>query len=116
MTDGESVPKAFGADADYALSEQRTTARMLAADAFDESVINPVGQIRIIRTPAGPFVGRRLDSTEADSDRGWVLLGVERNGTFRTDDTVAVEDDDSAVIAGTDASIQDFERQTSSVR
>jgi len=66
--------------------------------------------------PAGPFVGRRLDSTEADSDRGWVLLGVERNGTFRTDDTVAVEDDDSVVIAGTDASIQDFERQTSSVR
>jgi Trk K+ transport system NAD-binding subunit len=55
--------------------------------------------------PAGPFVGRRLDSTEADSDRGWVLLGVERNGTFRTDDTVAVEDDDSVVIAGTDASI-----------
>ncbi|WP_273836823.1 NAD-binding protein [Halococcus sp. PRR34] len=116
VTDAESVPKAFGAGADYALSEQRTTARTLAADVFGESVINPVGQIRIIRTPATPFVGRTLSSSEEDSDRGWVLLGVERNGTFRTDDSVEVGNEDSVVVAGTDAAIQNFERRTDSAR
>jgi Trk K+ transport system NAD-binding subunit len=116
VTDAESVPKAFGAGADYALSEQRTTARMLAADVFGESVINPVGQIRIIRTHATPFVGRTLDSAKGDSDRGWVLIGIERNGRFRTDDTIEIATDDGVVIAGTDAAIQDFEQQTSSAR
>lgn len=116
VTDAESVPKAFGAGADYALSEQRTTARMLAADVFDESVINPVGQIRIVRTNAAPFVGQSLNSTDRNSDRGWVALGVERNGAFRTDDDVEIEADDSIVIAGTDAAIQDFEQRTSSAR
>lgn len=115
VTDAESVPKTFGAGADYALSEQRTTARMLAADAFGESVINPVSQIRIVRSHAAPFVGQTLNSTERDSERGWVLLGVERNGAFRTDDAVEIATDDSVVIAGTDAAIQDFERRTDSV-
>lgn len=89
---------------------------MLAADVFDESVINPVGQIRIVRTNAAPFVGQSLNSTDRNSDRGWVALGVERNGAFRTDDDVEIEADDAIVIAGTDAAIQDFEQRTSSAR
>ena len=109
VTDAESVPKAFGAGADYALSEQRTTARLLAAGAHGDRALHPIGGLRFARVDGNRFAGQRLGGADTRSEPGWVHVGVERDGSFRTDDAVEIAPTDTVVVAGTDEQLRDFE-------
>lgn len=39
-----------------------------------------------------------------------MAVGVERDGTLRTDPTTRIDENDDVLVAGTDAMIQEFER------
>lgn len=109
VTDVESVPKAFDAGADYALSEQRTTARVLTAEARGDSVLHAIGGVRFVRIEDGRFDGRRLGNVIDRSEQGLVGVGVERDGTFHTDDDTEIGSDDTIVVAGTDERLRKLE-------
>ncbi|MFC6836696.1 NAD-binding protein [Halomarina ordinaria] len=109
VSDAENVPKAFDAGADYALSEQRTTARTLATEVHRESVVHPVGQVRFIRVDGENFADESLADADDRSGSGRVLVGVERNGALHTDETTTIRLDDTVVVAGTDEMLHDFE-------
>ena len=104
-------PTAFDAGADYVLSTQRVSARLLARELRGEDVLTPVEQLRIVRADAGKFAGRSLGEARPESDAGYVFVGVERDGALVTDDAAPIEAGDRLVVAGTDATIREFERQ-----
>jgi Trk K+ transport system NAD-binding subunit len=109
VTDDESVPKAFDAGADYALSEQRTTARTLATDVHRDAVLHPVGHVRFLQVDADRFEEGTLGEASERSERGSVLVGVQRNGRFHTDPATDIRDDDVVVVAGVDEELREFE-------
>lgn len=111
VTDTDKVRTAFSAGADYVLSIQRATARLLAREVYGEEVVSPISQIRLVRTDASPFAGQSLEEANEGAETGWVLVGVERDGTFLTDGTTRISDDDAVLVAGTDAMIQEFEQE-----
>ena len=102
VTNAEDVAKAFDAGADYVLSERRTIARLLAAEAHREPVVHPIGQIRFARVESDEFVGQDLGEIQRNANQEWVGVGLERDGEFLTDDTVRIADGDTLVVAGTD--------------
>jgi Trk K+ transport system NAD-binding subunit len=112
VTDADKATTAFAAGADYALSVQRTTARLLARETHGEDVLSPVGQLRLVRTAADRFAGRTLDEIPGGAETGWVAVGVERDGAFHTDRGTRVEAGDALLVAGTDETIREFERET----
>ncbi len=109
VTDTGKVRTAFGAGADYVLSVQRTTARLLAREIYGEDVVSPVSQIRLVRTTGDALAGQSLAEVNGDPRAGWVAVGVQRDGRFRTDDAVEVGADDVVLVAGSDEMIQAFE-------
>jgi Trk K+ transport system NAD-binding subunit len=111
VTDAGKVSTAFGAGGDYVLSVQRATARLLAREVYGEDVVSPVSQIRLIRTDGDRFAGRTPASVNEGADTGWVVVGVERDGAFLTDETARIDADDAVLVAGTDDMIQQFERE-----
>ncbi|WP_394324879.1 TrkA C-terminal domain-containing protein [Halopiger djelfimassiliensis] len=74
-------------------------------------MVSPVGQLRLVRRAAEPFAGRTLEAANGDVEAGLVIVGIERDGTFRTDPTTPIEDDDRVVVAGTDATVRELERE-----
>ena len=110
VTGDEKVRTAFSAGADYVLSIQRATARLLASEIYGEDVLSPLSQIRLVRTDAAPFAGQSIEEANEGAETGWVVVGVEREGTLRTEGTTRIDDDDRVLIAGTDAMIQEFEQ------
>lgn len=110
VTDTEKASAAFRAGADYVLSIQRVCARLVAAEVHGERVMDPVNQIRLIRTGAEPFVGESLMTARPDSTSGWIVVGLDRDGIIHTDTTTIVEPGDEVFIAGSDDGIQNFER------
>ncbi|WP_160134964.1 potassium channel family protein [Halococcus salsus] len=102
VTNAEDVAKGFDAGADYVLSERRTIARLLAAEAHREPVVHPIGQIRFARVESDEFVGQDLGEIQRSANQEWVGVGLERDGEFLTDDTVRIADGDTLVVAGTD--------------
>ncbi len=112
VTDDDKVRTAFSAGADYVLSIQRATARLLAREVYGEDVISPVSQIRLIRTDAGRFAGQSIAGANQGSETGLVVIGIERNGTCQTEETAHIETGDTVLLAGTDEMIQEFERET----
>ncbi|KYH26023.1 calcium-gated potassium channel MthK [Halalkalicoccus paucihalophilus] len=112
VTDEDKVRTAFSGGADYVLSIQQATARLLAREVYGEDVISPVSQIRMIRTDAAPLAGRSIDEVNAGSETGWVIVGVERDGEYLTDEKTAIRDTDRLLVAGTDAMIREFEDGT----
>lgn len=109
MTEDESVSKAFDAGADYALSEQRTTARMIASEIYRDRVFHPIGQVRFVEFAGEPFAGGTLGEEGARLEDGAVLVGVRRDGAFHTADDTAISADDSVVAAGTDERLRELE-------
>ena len=111
VTDTEKTPGAFDAGADYVLSIQRVSARLLARQLRGEDVLTPVNQIRIVRADADAFVGQTLADAKRRTGGAIAVIGVERGGEFRVNDATRIEADDSLVVAGTDATVQEFERE-----
>ena len=109
VTDAENVPKASDAGADYALSEQRTTARMLTTEIRGGEALHPTGYVQFARIEGARFAGGTLGRANGRSGHGWVGVGVERNGAFHTDDTTEIAPDDTLIVAGTDDRIRDLE-------
>jgi Trk K+ transport system NAD-binding subunit len=112
VTDDESVPKAFDAGADYALSEQRTTARMIAGEISRDTILHPVGQIRFVEVDGESFSRSSLEAIEQPLGHGLVAVGVQRDGAFITDDGVETGPTDTVVVAGTDERLRDLAHDT----
>ncbi|WP_049922761.1 potassium channel family protein [Halopiger djelfimassiliensis] len=110
VTDSEKTRSAFRAGADYVLSIQQVSARLVAAEVHGEQVMSPTNQIRLIRADAAPFAGESLKDTRRNPERGWTVIGVSRGGTVHTDEQTAIEADDQVIVAGSDDAIQEFER------
>ncbi|WP_137284702.1 potassium channel family protein [Halorussus salinisoli] len=104
-------PTAFDAGADYVLSTQRVSARLLARELRGEDVLTPVEQLRVVRTDTAAFAGRTLDEMNDESDTEYVFVGVERDGEFVVDGSTRIASDDRLIVAGSDATIREFERQ-----
>jgi len=104
-------PTAFDAGADYVLSTQRVSARLLARELRGEDVLTPVEQLQIVRTDTAAFAGQTLDEANDESDTEHVFVGVERDGTLVVDGATRIASDDKLIVAGTDATIREFERQ-----
>ncbi|WP_135824028.1 potassium channel family protein [Halorussus ruber] len=111
VDDTAKSPAAFDAGADYVLSTQRVSARLLARELRGEEVLTPVSQLRVIRTAAGPFAGESLGEVRRETEDGYVFVGIERDGEFVADGATRIERDDRLIVAGTDATIREFERQ-----
>ncbi|MBX0294977.1 potassium channel family protein [Haloarcula nitratireducens] len=114
VTDTEKATAAFRAGADYVLSIQRVCARLAAAEAHGERVMDPVNQIRLVRTNAAPFAGRSLSAVRADSGHGWTVVGIARDGRTHTGPTTEIASEDDVFVAGSDAAIQEFEQTVGS--
>ncbi len=112
VTDDESVPKAFDAGADYALSEQRTTARLIASELSRDTILSPVGQIRFVEISGDSFSQSRLGAIERTLERGLVAVGVQHNGAFYTDSGTEFGPTDTVVVAGTDERLRELEHDT----
>lgn len=110
VTDAEKESPAFRAGADYVLSVQRVSARLVASEIHGERVMDPATQIRLIRSDATPFVGDTVGELRQGDGRRWTVVGVSRDGTVHTDERTAVEADDDVFVAGDDDAIQEFER------
>ncbi|WP_226040539.1 NAD-binding protein [Natrinema sp. DC36] len=110
VTDSDKTRAAFRAGADYVLSIQQVSARLVAAEVHGEQVMSPTNQIRLIRADAAPFAGESLEDARRNTERGWTVIGVSRGGTVHTDERTSIETDDEVIIAGSDDAIQEFER------
>jgi Trk K+ transport system NAD-binding subunit len=110
VTDAEKASPAFRAGADYVLSVQRVCARLVAAEVHGERVIDPVGQIRLVRAASAPFAGQSLADIRRQRDRGWTVVGALRDGDVLTDAATTVEVGDEVFVAGSDEAIAEFER------
>ena len=110
VTDTEKASAAFRAGADYVLSIQRACARLVAAEVHGERVMDPVSQIRLVRGDAAPFVGESVRNVRRNTERGWTVIGLSRDGTVHTDERTTIEPGDEIFVAGSDAAIREFER------
>jgi len=112
VIDTDKVRTAFSAGADYVLSIQRVTARLLAREVYGEDVVSPVSQIRLVRADGARFAGQSIAEANRGAGTGWVVVGVERDGAFRTAGTTRIGGGDDVLVAGTDGMIRAFERET----
>jgi voltage-gated potassium channel len=105
----DATGKALSAGVDYVLSVPRVSARMLANALRGEEVLDPGGQVRLIRVPATPFAG----STIAESgiaETGCRVVAVENEDG----ETTVVEPErelsgaEELTLVGTDESVQQF--------
>jgi Trk K+ transport system NAD-binding subunit len=110
VTDAEKAKAAFRAGADYVLSIQRVSARLVASEVHGERVLDPTSQIRLVRADAAPIAGESLGDPRRDAERGWTVVGVSRDGTVHTDERTTIEADDEVIVAGSDDAIQEFEQ------
>ena len=109
VTDAEKTGPAFRAGADYVLSAQRVSARLVAAEVHGERVMDPVGQIRLVRADADRLAGSLLAEARSDPERGWTVVGLARNGTVLTDEGTNIRADNEVFVAGSDDAISAFE-------
>ncbi|WP_225333489.1 NAD-binding protein [Halomicrobium urmianum] len=111
VTDADKVNNAYEAGADYVLSTQEVSARLLASDVYGERVLDPTSQIRTVRVDGASFAGDTVGEVNAAHRDRFRLVGVRRDGAFLSDDAVTVGGDDVAVVVGADEAIQRFERE-----
>jgi len=111
VTDAESVRKAFDAGADYVLSERRVIARTVPAEIDGRTTPSTTGPLRFVRAGGEAFAGRTLADGDGDrsADRKRLLVGVEHNGRFRTDEGIEIGADDAVLVAGTDEELERLE-------
>ena len=110
VTDTEKASPAFRAGADYVLSIQRVAARLVAAEVHGERVMDPMSQIRLLRADADSFAGESLATVRQDTQRGWTVVGLARDGAVHTANDLIIRSEDEVFVAGSDEGIQEFER------
>jgi Trk K+ transport system NAD-binding subunit len=110
VTEAEKAPAAFRAGADYVLSVQQVSARLVAAEVHGERVMDPVGQIRLVRAEATAFAGETIGANRGEAGRGWTVVALSRDGEIRMAAETLIEPDDEVLVAGSDEAIQSFER------
>lgn len=113
VTDADKERNAFTAGTDYVLSIQRATSRLLAREIRGENVVFPLSRIRLVRTSGGRFAGRSVGDLNGETDSGWVVVGVEREGTVETDARTVVDDGDTVLVAGMDERVAELRETTS---
>ncbi|GAB3690020.1 NAD-binding protein [Salinarchaeum chitinilyticum] len=130
VTESEKAAAAFRAGADYVLSVQRVSARLVAAEVHGERVVDFASQIRVVRVGPDPFLGERLGDLRGEpegrssggadgsgrgeeDDSDWTVVGLVRDGAVRTDEGETVREGDEVFVAGSDEAIQRFERTRS---
>ena len=112
----ESVQKMYRAGADYVLSLATVSGRMIASTILeDEDVLSLDQQVEVVRTVAPKLIGQTIGDADVRSKTGCTVVGVERNGTVKTDigPNFSVEPGDELIIAGTDDGIRRFTEQMS---
>ncbi|AHG02234.1 potassium transporter TrkA (plasmid) [Halostagnicola larsenii XH-48] len=110
VTEGEKTKAAFSAGADYVLSIQQVSARLVASEVHGERVVDPTSQIRLVWADVAQFAGESLADARRNTDRGWAPIGVSRDDSILTDERTTIRANDEVLIAGSDAAIQEFER------
>jgi len=109
--DAASVRKLYRAGADYVLSLDTVTGRMLASAALDEEdILSTDTQVEVVRVGPGTLAGRTLGDADVRQRTGCTIVAVERDGDVLTDlgPEFAVEADDALIVAGTDDGINQF--------
>lgn len=104
VEESESVQKMYRAGADYALSLETISGRMIASSVLEEDVISPDTKVDIVRTRATALEGQTLGEVDVRRKTGVTVVGIERNGDLLTDlgPETRVETGDKLVVAGTD--------------
>jgi len=106
----ESVPKLFGAGADYVLALSTVSGRMLAGIVLDEDVMSLETNVEIVRTAAPRLAGRTLAEADVRARTGATVIAVERDDRVVTDlpPDFRLETGDALVVAGTGESVRAF--------
>ncbi|MFC4246232.1 potassium channel family protein [Natribaculum luteum] len=114
-TEPENVQKLYRAGADYVQSLATVSGRMMASTVLEDEEVLAFGQqIEVTRLPVDGLAGRTLVEADVRAKTGCTVLAVERGGETITEfdpDSFRLESDDHVVLAGTDESVAEFERQ-----
>ncbi|PSQ43502.1 metal transporter [Halobacteriales archaeon SW_7_68_16] len=110
VSEAETVDKLYRAGADYVLALSTVSGRMLASTILEEDVVSFDTRIEVVRVPVPGLAGQRLDEADIRARTGCTVIAVERNGGVETtlSPGFRLEDDDVAVVAGTDTSVNRF--------
>jgi len=108
--EAQNIPKIYRAGADYVLSLEQVSGRMLASTILEERVVSPDTQIEVVRTTAPGLAGETLGEADVRSRTGCTVVGVERDGSLQTDlgADFRLEAGDELVVAGTDDGVNRF--------
>lgn len=104
-TTEESVPKMYAAGADYVLSLEKVSGRMIASAVLEtEEVVSTGTNVNVVETEAPGLVGDTLAEARVRDRTGCTVIGVRRDGDVITDlgPDFEVREGDIVVIAGTD--------------
>jgi Trk K+ transport system NAD-binding subunit len=111
----ENIQRLYRAGADYVQSLATTGGRMLISTVFeDEEVLSYSKQIRVVRLPADGLSGMTLADADVRAKTGSTIVAVLRDGETLTEfdpETFEFEAGDEVVLAGTDKSTTEFDRQ-----
>ncbi|WP_340105776.1 potassium channel family protein [Rhodohalobacter sp. 8-1] len=111
----ENVKKLYHAGADYVQSLATVSGRMLASCIFeDETSLAAEKQIDLVQLPAGNLVGQTLIQSDVRSETGCTILAVVRGDeriTSLDPQKFEFKEGDEVIVAGTDASIHQFEKK-----
>lgn len=109
VTDTDATRKALSAGADYVLSVPRVSARMIAKELRGEEILDPGGQVRLIRVPATPFAGKTIaESGIADTGCRVVAIEDADGRTSAVDPARELSAGDEFTLVGTDENVQTF--------
>ncbi|WP_435118434.1 potassium channel family protein [Halolamina sp. C58] len=110
VTESDATRKALSAGADYVLSVPRVSARMVARALRGEEVLDPGGQVRLIRVPATPFAGSTIADSGIAEKTGCRVVAVEdEDGETRVvDPERTLSGGEELTLVGTDEAVQQF--------
>ena len=110
VTDADATRKALSAGADYVLSVPRVSARMIAKELRGEEILDPGGQIRLIRVPATPFAGSTIAESGITEQTGCRVVAVENEDgeTTVVDPQQGLTGNEELTLVGTDEAVQQF--------
>ncbi|GAB3685613.1 NAD-binding protein [Salinarchaeum chitinilyticum] len=109
--EARSVRKLYRAGADYVLSLDTVTGRMLASTVLEgEDVLTTDTQVEVVRIGAGELAGKTLGGAEIRTETDCTVVAVERDGELLTDlgPEFRIRETDDLVVAGTGEGVNEF--------